>query len=226
MKRITLTICSAAILLFSCNDSDKTTTTDTTSDTTKMSEHSASTDAATTPANSPMPDSATMMKNWQAYMTPGDIHKMMASWNGNWEGESMMWDAPGAPPKTSKGSATNKMAMGGRYQVSNHKGDMMGMPFEGMSILAWDNFTKKFKNTWIDNMGTGIIMMEGPWDEANKSMTLKGKCVDVMRGNGAEMEMRQVFKVIDDKTHMMEMYCPGPDRKEYKMMEMKMTKKS
>lgn len=225
MKHITLTICSAAILLFSCNDNAKTSTdTTTAADTTKMSSQETTTEAAS--VSEPMPDSATMMKNWQAYMTPGDVHKMMASWDGTWEGETTMWEKPGAAPQTSKGVATNKMALGGRYQISNHKGNMMGMPFEGMSILAYDNATKTFKNSWIDNMGTGLMMMEGPWDEATKTMSLKGKCVDPMRGNGKQMEIREVFKIVDDKTQMMEMYGPGPDGKEFKMMEIKLTKKA
>lgn len=224
MKHFTLTICSAAMLLLSCNDAEKSTTTESAmSDTgSKMAE------TTTTPATSmdAMPDSATMMKNWATYMTPGDVHKMIASWDGIWEGETTSWMAPGEPPTVSKGVATNKMAMGGRYQVSNHKGTMMGQPFEGMSITGYDNAKKMFKSTWIDNMGTGIMMMEGPWDEASKTMTLTGKCVDPGRGDGKEMEVREVFKIIDDKNQLMEMYGPGPDGKEYKMMEIKLTKKS
>lgn len=220
MKHFTLTICSAAVLLFSCNN-DGEKTTDAKADTTKMTEQPVAKDATA----APMPDSATMMKNWQAYMTPGDVHKMMASWDGTWDVESTSWMAPGAPPTVSKGTSVNKMAMGGRYQISNHKGMMMGMPFEGMSMTGYDNTKKLFVSTWIDNMGTGIMKMEGPWDAATKSMNLKGKCVDPMMGDGKEMELREVFKIVDDKTQMMEMYGPSPDGKEFKMMELKFTKK-
>jgi hypothetical protein len=220
MKHFTLTICSAVVLLFSCNDSSKTSK-EATTDTTKMADTMATTAA---PAMAPMPDSATMMKNWQAYMTPGDPHKMMASWDGTWDGDMTMWEKPGAPPQKSKGVAVNKMALGGRYQISNHKSTMMGMPFEGMSIMAYDNAKKMFKSSWIDNMGTGLMTMEGPWDGASKTLTLTGKCMDPM--SGQEKELREVLKVIDDKTQMMEMYGPAPDGKEFKMMEIKMTKKS
>lgn len=222
MKHFTLTICSAAVLLFSCNnDAEKTAETKT--DTTTTTEQPAAKE--TTPPAAAMPDSATMMKNWEAYMTPGDVHKMMASWDGTWEAESSSWMAPGTPPQVSKGSSVNKMAMNGRYQISNHKGTMMGMPFEGMSITGYDNAKKLFVSTWIDNMGTGIMKMEGPWDESTKSMMLSGKCVDPMMGNGKEMEIREVFRIVDEKTQVMEMYGPGQDGKEFKMMEIKFTKK-
>jgi len=37
--------------------------------------------------------------------------------------------------------------------------------------------------------------------------------------------MRHIMKVIDDNNHVYEMYCPGPDGKEFKTMEIKMSKK-
>jgi len=219
MKRITITLCTA-FLLFACNDGDKTETTDT-----KESADTTTTSTASTTANEAMPDSAMMMKNWQAYMTPGDVHKMMSSWNGTWTGDVTMWHEPGMPPEKSKSTSQNKMVMGGRYQVSNHTGNMMGQPFEGISTLAYDNAKKVFINTWIDNMGSGMMVMEGPWDEASKTITLKGKVVDPVAGNGKQMEMRETFKIIDDNTQMMEMFGNGPDGKEFKMMEIKYTRK-
>ncbi len=53
----------------------------------------------------PTMDSAAMMKNWQDFMTPGDLHKWMAKTNGTWEGEVTQWMDPKAPP--TKAKATN-----------------------------------------------------------------------------------------------------------------------
>ena len=197
MKRITITLCTA-LFLYACND-EKTETTDVKEDT-----DTTTTSTSTMASNEAKPDSATAMKNWQTYMTPSDVHKMISSWSGTWTGEVTMWHAPGMPPEKSTSTTQNKMVMGGRYQVSNHKGNMMGMPFEGMSTVAYDNAKKVFINTWIDNMGSGMMVMEGPWDEASKTLTLKGKGVDPTTGNGKEIEMRETFKIIDDNTQMME----------------------
>lgn len=171
------------------------------------------------------PDSATMMKNWMAYMTPAAPHEMMAKWSGTWTGDITMWQAPGAPPQTSKGTVVYKMIMGNRYQLGNYSGQMMGQAMEGMSTLAYDNAKKLFVNTWIDNMGTGLMKMEGPWDETTKTLTLAGKGIDPTAGSAKEIDMREVLKVIDDNTQLMEMYGPGPDGKEFKMMEIKYTRK-
>ena len=165
------------------------------------------------------------MKNWMAYSTPGDVHKMLAKSNGAWTSEISMWEKPDGPVMKATGTMNNKMIMGGRYQVSNFSGNMMGMPFEGMSIMGYDNATKKFSSSWIDTWSTGIGNMSGTWDEATKSLTLTGKTPDICRP-GKECTMREVYKVVDENTHIMEMYGPDPKTgKEMKMMEIKFTRK-
>lgn len=161
-------------------------------------------------------------KEWMAYSTPSDVHKMMAKSDGQWKGDVTMWMAPGQPPQHSTATSTNTMIMGGRYQQSIDKGNMMGMPFEGMNILGYDNGKKKFVSTWIDNIGTGMMNMEGTWDEATKSVMMKGKMYDPMMKK--EMDVRQVFKFIDDNNQMLEMYMVMPDGKEFKSMEIKYTR--
>ena len=163
------------------------------------------------------------MEAWKSYMTPGEQHKMLAKSNGTWNEEVTMWMAPGAPPEKSKAVAENKMIMNGLYQESTTKGTMMGKPFEGRSIVGFDNAKKVFVSSWIDNMGSGIMHMEGVWDDATKSITFTGTCTDPM--SGKMQNVKEIFKVIDDNTQMMEMYMPGMDGKEFKNMEIKFTKK-
>jgi hypothetical protein len=174
-------------------------------------------------AGTKMVDSATMMKNWQEYMTPGDMHKMMTSWAGKWEGQITMWEKPGAAPQTAVGMAEYKSILNGLYMESIHTGNMMGMPFEGHETMAYDNAKKMFMTTWVDNMGSGIMEMEGPWDATAKTITLKGKAYEP--STGTEAEYRQVVTIIDDNTQKMEMFGPGPDGKEWKLMEINSVRK-
>jgi len=194
MKPLTLLFC-AAITLGACNNESKT-------DETTTAPKDTMATANTPPPPAPMPDSATMMKNWMDYSTPGEMHKMIASWNGNWDGEVSMWEHSGAAPMMSKAKTVNKMIMGGRYQQANHTGNMMGMPFEGQSTMGYDNSKKEFISTWVDNMGTGIMVVSGTWDAGNKTINLKGKMVNPGAGDGREINVREVFKVIDDKTRV------------------------
>jgi hypothetical protein len=216
MKQKILTFCSAVLLFVACNN-EKTASEASTESTTKVDDKKEEPWAPV--------DSATMMKNMMEYGTPGPMHQMLASWSGTWNGESTMWEYDGATPLKSTGTAVSTMIMEGKYQTSTHSGNMMGMPFEGMSIMGYDNATKQFTSTWVDNWSTGIMTMSGPWDASSKTLSMTGKMPDINRP-GKECAFREVFKVIDDNNQVMEMYGPDPKTgKEFKMMEMKMTRK-
>jgi hypothetical protein len=206
MKKIIIAFFATGILLISCKNEEK------------------KTEASTSKTETPTMDSATMMKNWMAYMTPGEPHALLAKANGEWETENTMWMSPDAPPTVSKGSCVNKMIMGGRYQVSENKGDFNGMPFEGISTVAYDNAKKVFVSSWIDNFGTGIMQMEGTYDSTTKTIHFAGNMIDPMTGK--DCHMKENFTMIDDNNQMIEMFAPTPDGKgEYKNMNIKFTRK-
>lgn len=215
MKKITITFC-AALLLAACNNEKADNAVKVASATTEEAKDKTPTWISV--------DSATAEKNMMEYMAPGEAHKLLAKEDGEWTADMKMWMSPDAQPTTYKSDASFKMIMGGRYQQGTHKGNFNGMPFEGRSITGYDNAKKVFVSDWIDNMGTGLMTMEGKWDEATKTISYKGRMV--CPGNGQECEVRENYKIIDDNTRYMEMY--GPDMKtgkEFKTMEMTITRK-
>jgi hypothetical protein len=163
------------------------------------------------------------MQKWMAYMTPGDMHQMIAKSDGSWNEELTMYSAPDAPPQKMTATCENKMIMGGRYQEAKHSGNFNNMPFEGYSLLGYDNIKKVFQSTWIDNMGTGVTRMEGTYDPATKMVTLTGKMMDPMKGT--EEDVKQTWQFVDDNTQLVEMYSIK-DGQEVKTMEIKLTRKS
>jgi len=211
MRNTSLIFCAVVLLMTACNDNSKNATATTDSTATAVTE--TKTDAA--PAA--MPDSAAMMKAWEDFKTPGDMHKWMAKTNGSWEGEVTQWMDPNAPPAKSKATITQSSALGGRYVISKYSGSMMGMPMEGISTLGYDNAKKLFVNTWVDNLGTGIVQMSGTYDEATKTLNLKGFQTDPMTGK--ESDIREELTTIDNDSYTMIMYGAGMDGKEMKFME-------
>jgi hypothetical protein len=211
MKKIAVTIISAGILLWSCNNEGKT---EAPAADVKADTAAKAASAETAP---PTMDSAAMMKAWMDFATPGPMHAWMAKTNGTWEAEVDQWMAPGAPPVKAKAVNVQTSAIGGRYVLGKYTSTMMGGPFEGMSTMAYDNVKKTFISTWIDNMGTGIVQMSGGYDEASKTLSLKGKQSDPI--SGKESDIRQDMKIIDDNSYSIAMYGTGPDGKEMKFME-------
>src|ERR1041384_6297943 len=120
------------------------------------------------------------MKAWMEYSTPGPMQQLLAKYNGEWTEEVTMWMDPAAAPTKSIASCSTQMIMGDRYQESKSRGDFNGMPFEGTSIVGYDNGKKVFVSTWIDNMGTGIMYMEGKYDEKTKTVNFTGNMYDPM----------------------------------------------
>ncbi len=146
---------------------------------------------------------------------------MMASWDGKWTTEGDMWMDEKSPAQHIAGSCENKTVLGGRYQESIHRSTMMGQPFEGHETLGYDNGRKVFVSSWVDNFGTGMMYMEGPYDSATKTITLKGTWDDPTKG---KMETRETVKIIDDKHQEMEMFGNVAGGKETKWMAMKLTR--
>jgi len=161
-------------------------------------------------------------KAMMAYMTPGDVHQMLAKSAGNWSAAITMWMKPGAPPSMMTGEMKNEMILGGRYLQGTNTGNMMGMPFQGIGVTGYDNAKKIFVNSWIDNFGTGIMYMEGKWDAANKMINFTGKMVDP--ATGKDVPIRETIKFIDDNTQKFEMYAMDQG-KEYKSMEITYVRK-
>jgi len=156
-----------------------------------------------------------MMKKWQAYATPGDVHKTMAGMVGAWDTVVKSYSEP-ATPET-KGTSTFTSIMDGRYIQENAEGNFMGMPFDGIGTFGYDNARKKYVGSWVDNMGTGIMLSWGTSDDGGKTINWSGKATDPM--TGTEQSYRSVMhKMTDDQYHF-EMYGPGMDGKEMKMME-------
>ncbi len=121
MKKLSILFTAVGLLAMTgCKDAGKTE---------EAPEHkvdSTTTVAHETPAPEAPMDSAAIAKAWENYMTPGDMHKWMASTDGSWKGEMTSWMGPDAPPSpVSIVFAENKMVLGNRYQESVYKGKMM-----------------------------------------------------------------------------------------------------
>ena len=115
-------------------------------------------------------DPQAMMEVWKKLSMPGEPHKLFASLAGSWTTTTKEWMEPGKPPSESSGTAEMKMLLDGRFLYQEYNAQMMGQPFSGVGIDAYDNMTKKYVTAWIDSMGTGIFMMEGTASADGKTL--------------------------------------------------------
>jgi len=191
----------------------------------------ATSPAAAMSAPGAPPNPQEMMKQMMEMSKLNENHKLLAEMNGNWNYTIKMWmnPDPNAKPQESKGTATRKSIMGGRYvmmdvtgkmQMPGEDGKMKDLQFKGMGIEGYDNVKKKFVASWIDNMGTGIQSSEGTYDPATKTFTYTSE-MEMMPG--MKTPVREVIKVTD-KNHMTLEWYENHGGQEKKTMEINYTR--
>ena len=162
-------------------------------------------------------DDKAMMDAMIKAATPGANHQLLASVAGDWTYKSRMWMKPFAPPAESTGTVSYTTLFGGRYVQGQYRGDMMGMPFEGLGLMGYDNTSGQFQASWVDNMGTALMYMTGQYDAAARTLTYTGQMDDPTRP-GTKVNVRQVIRIVSHDSHVMEWY-ETRDGKEAKTME-------
>jgi hypothetical protein len=162
----------------------------------------------------------------EAYMkagAPGAPHQALAAMAGTYDMQIKAWHAPGQPPAEDRGTATRSMTLGGRISVEEVTAAMMGAPFSGHGMMGFDNVTGKYWSTWNDSMSTGLIVTSGTCDEQAKNCTFTGSWTDPVKKT--PVKSRMTTRWPSAATEIFELYGPGPDGKEMKMMEITYTKK-
>jgi Protein of unknown function (DUF1579) len=198
--------------------------------TTTSSSPEATTAAATSEsspsASTGEPNEAELMKQLAEMSKLNENHKLLASLNGNWTFKIKFWmnPNPSAPPQESSGTATRKSMMDGRFcvmdvtgkmQMPGADGKMKDVTFKGQGIEGYDNVKKKFVGSWVDNMGTGIELSEGTYDDATKTFTYTSEVEPIP---GMKTPIREVLK-LTDKDHMMLEWYETQGGQEKKTME-------
>ena len=162
----------------------------------------------------------------EAYMkagTPGAPHQALASSAGSYDLKIKSWREPGGPAMEDTGTATRAMALDGRVLVEEVNSSMMGTPFNGHGMTGYDNVTGKYWSTWNDSTSTGLMVSEGTCDSQGKGCTFTGHWNDPIKKT--PVKARMTTRWPSPTTEIFEMYAPGKDGKEMKMVEITYNKK-
>jgi Protein of unknown function (DUF1579) len=178
------------------------------------------------------PSEAEMMNQMMELSKLNENHKLLASLDGTWNYTIKMWmnPDPKAQPQESKGTAVRKSIMGGRYfvmdvtgkmQMPGPEGKMKDVTFKGMGLEGYDNVKKKFVESWVDNMGTGIESAEGTYDPGSKTFNYTA---EIEPTPGMKKQVHEVIKIAD-KDHMSLEWYENHGGQERKTMEINYTRK-
>ena len=183
----------------------------------------AGTAFAQDPQRQPLtPEQQAEMEAFAKAGAPGAPHQALAATAGNYDLKVRSWMEPGGPPMEETGTATRAMTLDGRVRVEMVSSAMMGAPYTGHGMQGYDNVTGKYWSTWNDSMSTGLMVSEGTCN-ADKSCSFTGSWNDPIKK--APVTARMMTRWTSPTTEVFEMYGPGRDGKEMKMVEITYTKK-
>ncbi len=153
-------------------------------------------------------------------------YKILAESEGVWDADITM-TLPGPDGKVtaskSKGTETNRL-IGGKWLISDFKGEFANTPFEGHGQNGYDVKKAKYVATWVDTMSTHIDLMEGTYDEKTKTLTLNADSEDPNSGKPMKLRLETQFK--EDGTRVFTEYVQMEGQKDFaKVMEVTYTKR-
>ncbi|HMO01584.1 MAG TPA: DUF1579 domain-containing protein [Oligoflexia bacterium] len=154
---------------------------------------------------------------WTAAVTPGEQHKLLEQFVGNWSYTLKMWKAPGEDAEDSTGAATIESIFGGKFIKQTATGQWAGQQFEGVGFTGFDNLQKYFNSVWIDNVSTAMMIGKGSWDEKTKSITDTGTISCPFATNHVR-DYRAVWTLPKNNTFTYEIFSKDDNGKEFKMM--------
>lgn len=159
--------------------------------------------------------------------TPGPHHEHLKEWEGAWK-LSMKFDTgEGGEWQESEMSSKGEVIMDGRYLLEKVSGEFemapgQKVPFEGLSIMGYDNFKKEYFSIWLDSMSTACFIERGQMT-GDDELTLIGDNLDAH--SGKIVKTKSVVTIIDEDTRKLEMFMPDSSGEHTKSMEITYTRK-
>jgi len=158
--------------------------------------------------------------------TPGKMQERLAQDVGVWEGKCSIWMPPGGgEPMKTDCKLTVTSIMGGRYIKSEMAGEMPGGgAFAGFGLTGFDNVSRKFVSSMIDNQSTGIMTGTGELSPDGKILawTYTYSCPVTQK----PAVLRQIETNSDSNTKIIESIGADPKSgKEFQMMRIELTRK-
>lgn len=138
----------------------------------------------------------------------GPQHEKLKALAGTWNLQFKHRSGPDAQWRTENGTATCKVAVGGRYLVEELKCTYNGAPYEGVRVHGFDNLEGTYFNIWMDTLGTWPVHSRGATDESDV-LVYHGRWKDtetpagrpfrtVVRRDGEEKWQLELYDTIDD----------------------------
>ncbi|GJM26942.1 MAG: hypothetical protein DHS20C16_33570 [Phycisphaerae bacterium] len=185
---------------------------------------SLSADEGKQPAATPPPaDMMAAMEKVKHFTEPGPNHKILERFLGTWATETRIFMGPN-PTDPEKGESKFSWLMKDRWLKCEYTNSMMGMPYEGFTLMGYDNFKKSYVMTAVSSIDTMMTRSEGDMDPSGKAIILYGSMDEYLTGEHDKM-VKSVWRFESDKKIILEIHDLPIGEKNTKIVEVTFNKK-
>ena len=154
---------------------------------------------------------------------PGPEHKSLEPLVGNWHAKCQIWHDPAQKSAQSgDGTLERKAILGGRFVQEKFEGKILDKSYQGEGTVGFDRAKQKFVTSWIDSMSTALHVSYGTYDESSKTWTFTSEedCPITKK----RVKMRDTLRIVNNDEQHMEMFRQLGDEKEFKTMQIHLTR--
>jgi hypothetical protein len=166
-----------------------------------------------------------MMELWKKYTSPGEKHKHLEYFVGEWESKIKTWPEPGKGPNIRNQEIKVESFFEGRFTKAHIKTDAsdIGLILETIVINGYDNFKQECFSITLSKQSTDYYLTSGKWDKAGKIRTDTNVRTDIFTGK--QYRVKAITTIIDQNKYTYEYYRIDPEGNEIKGMEITYTRK-
>ena len=167
-------------------------------------------------------DNELLVDRWVQYAMPGKHHQLLGKMAGNWNMAVKYRMDSASPVVESQGTCQRKWILGKRFLLEEFDGGSLALPFQGLAIYGYDAFEQKYTSAWVDTTNTAITTSLGTCRDGCDEIAFTGRHGDPW--SGTKRPSRGVTRFVSDDEHVLELYEPGTDGKEFNVLEIRYTR--
>ena len=137
-----------------------------------------------------------------AKLMPGEMHKILAKYAGDWEVAVKFRMAPGEEMQDGHAACKAEMVLDGRHLRKVYESEMMGQPFFVHQQVGYDGLRGEFFEFTLESMSTGYTFVTGKMSADKKTITMDGRSPDPV--SGKMQDFRVVYKLVSDDEYVVE----------------------
>jgi hypothetical protein len=166
-----------------------------------------------------------MMELWKKYTFPGEKHKHIEYFVGEWESVIKSWPVPGKEPKVRTQKIKVESFFDGRFTKAHIKTDAsdVGVLLETIVINGYDNYKQEFFSITLSKQRTDYYLTTGQLDKTGKIRTDTAVRTDIFTGE--QYRVKAITTIINQDKYTYEYYKIDPEGNEVKRMDITYTRK-